>query len=140
MKRCYADLHCFAVSSDLKEAAQLISKAAELGYHLVGVPFLPSSSEEEIDKVRKLCGEWGLDLASRVDLRPKTSSELTRSLRKLRRKFEVVAALCDSKNVARQAAKDRRVDLLSFPSTDPRRRFFDLAEAELASNALASLE
>jgi RNase P/RNase MRP subunit p30 len=47
---------------------------------------------------------------------------------------------CDSKNVSRQAAKDRRVDLLNFPSTDYHRRFFDLAEAELASNSLAVLE
>jgi ribonuclease P/MRP protein subunit RPP1 len=32
------------------------------------------------------------------------------------------------------------VDLLNFPSTDFRRRFFDKAEAELASNSQASLE
>jgi RNase P/RNase MRP subunit p30 len=42
--------------------------------------------------------------------------------------------------VARQAAKDRRVDLLNFPSLDFRNRFFDRAEAELASNGLASFE
>jgi ribonuclease P/MRP protein subunit RPP1 len=42
--------------------------------------------------------------------------------------------------VARQAAKDRRVDLLNFPSLDFRSRFFDKAEAELASNGLTSLE
>jgi RNase P/RNase MRP subunit p30 len=42
--------------------------------------------------------------------------------------------------VARQAAKDRRVDLLQFSVTSLRKRFFDEAEAELASQALASLE
>jgi RNase P/RNase MRP subunit p30 len=42
--------------------------------------------------------------------------------------------------VARQAAKDRRVDLLNFPSLDFHGRFFDKAEAELASHGLASLE
>jgi len=48
--------------------------------------------------------------------------------------------MCESKSVARQAAKDRRVDLLNFPQPDFRRGFFDAAEAELASNCLASLE
>ena len=63
-----------------------------------------------------------------------------RQLRRLRRKFEVVCVYCENKEVARQAAKDRRVDLLNFPSLDFRRRFFDRAEAELASSSLAALE
>jgi RNase P/RNase MRP subunit p30 len=63
-----------------------------------------------------------------------------RQLRRLRRKFEVVCVGCENKAVARQAAKDRRVDLLSFPLMDFRRRFFDRAEAGLACNGLAALE
>jgi RNase P/RNase MRP subunit p30 len=63
-----------------------------------------------------------------------------RQVRRLRRKFEVVCVSCENKAVARQAAKDRRVDLLSFPLLDFRRRFFDRAEAELASNSFAALE
>jgi len=42
--------------------------------------------------------------------------------------------------VARQAAKDRRVDLLCFRSFDPSKRFFDRAEAELASASSAAFE
>ena len=61
-------------------------------------------------------------------------------MRKFRRRFEIICITCDNKEVARQAAKDRRVDLLSFPSLDYRKRFFDRAEAELASNCLAALE
>jgi ribonuclease P/MRP protein subunit RPP1 len=53
---------------------------------------------------------------------------------------EIIAVVCESKEVARQAAKDHRVDLLNFPATDPRRRFFDKAEAELASSSVAALE
>jgi RNase P/RNase MRP subunit p30 len=75
-----------------------------------------------------------------VDLRPRSPNELLRQLRRLRRKFEVVCVMCESKAVARQAAKDRRVDLLNFPLLDFRRRFFDRAEAELARNGLAGLE
>ncbi|PVX27757.1 MAG: hypothetical protein CW716_00705 [Candidatus Bathyarchaeum sp.] len=71
---------------------------------------------------------------------PRNSNELLQSLRRYRRKFEVIAVRCDTKDVARQAAKDRRVDLLQFSVTSLRKRFFDEAEAELASQALASLE
>ncbi|NIR17576.1 hypothetical protein GWN63_03345, partial [Candidatus Bathyarchaeota archaeon] len=88
----------------------------------------------------KLCKDRDLELITRVDLAPRTSKELLRKLRRLRRKFEVVAVVCDSKSVARQAAKDRRVDLLSFPPRKAHNRFFDRAEAELASNALSCLE
>ena len=63
-----------------------------------------------------------------------------RFLRKFRRKFEVICIICDSKEVARQAAKDRRVDLINFPSLDYHKRFFDRAEAELASCSLTGLE
>jgi len=48
--------------------------------------------------------------------------------------------MCESKQIARQAAKDRRVDILNFPSHGRRKRFFDNAEAELASEALGYLE
>jgi RNase P/RNase MRP subunit p30 len=67
-------------------------------------------------------------------------SQLKHDLRRLRRKYEILAVFCENKNVARQAAKDRRVDVLNFPFPDFRRCFFDQAEAELAASALASLE
>ena len=81
-----------------------------------------------------------MDFVSRADFYPRTENDLTHFLRKFRRKFEVICITCDSKEVARQAAKDRRVDLLSFPSLDYHKRFFDRAEAELASCSLAALE
>jgi len=90
--------------------------------------------------MRNVCRDLRVDLVSRVDLRPRNPDELLKDLRRYRRQFEIVAVLCDSKPVARQAAKDRRVDLLNFPQIDFRRRFFDLAEAELASQGLACLE
>jgi len=75
-----------------------------------------------------------------VDLTSKTPRQLLDELRHFRRRFEVVSVVCTSKAVARQAAKDRRVDLLSFPAMSSRGRFFDRAEAELASQASSSLE
>jgi RNase P/RNase MRP subunit p30 len=81
-----------------------------------------------------------MDFVSRVDFHPRTENDLIHFLRKFRRRFEVISITCDTKEVARQAAKDRRVDLLNFPSLDYHKRFFDRAEAELASGSLSSLE
>jgi len=139
MKRIYADLHLCTDLKDLQHISRMINKSSMLGYRLIAIPF-PSKYPGEIEQFKDLCKEVGIDLASRLDLKPRTPDELMRSLRMFRRKFEIIAVICGSKNVARQAAKDRRVDLLNFPSLDFHKRFFDEAEAELASNSLASLE
>jgi ribonuclease P/MRP protein subunit RPP1 len=140
MKRTYTDLHLCPVSRNQEQISRLANEASRLGYRRVALAFPPESPEIEIQRLRNICQETGIDLVSRVDLKPRAPSELVRQLRKLRRRFEIVAVLCESKNVSRQAAKDRRADLLNFPQLDFRRRFFDKAEAELASGGLASLE
>jgi RNase P/RNase MRP subunit p30 len=140
MKRVYADLHLCANVNDLSHVKRLASRASMLGYGLIGMSFLPRTAEQQVKQIQEICKEVGMELVSRVDLKPHTPEELLRDLRKLRRRFEVVAVTCQAKTVARQAAKDRRVDLLNFPQPDFRRAFFDMAEAELASNSLASLE
>lgn len=140
MKRAYADLHLLPNPKDLEKVSRIVNKASELGYKVIAISLPQNFKQEEIQKLKDLCTESGIDFVSRVDLKPRSPKELIRDLRKLRRKFELIAVLCESKSVARQAAKDRRVDLLNFPSTDFRKRFFDKAEAELASNALAALE
>jgi len=140
MKRAFADLHLRLNGKDEAATQMMLKKAAALGYKLVSMPCQPEIRAEETAKLKDTCKEAGMDFASRVDLRPRTPDELLSQLRRLRRKFEVICVLCESKEVARQAAKDRRVDLLSFPLLDFRKRFFDRAEAELASSSLATLE
>jgi len=140
MTRTFADLHLCANPKESEGLSKMASKAAKLGYTLMGVPLSPEKCEEEYSKLRNLDNADRGDFASRVDLKPKSQNELIRLLRKLRRKFEVVCVMCENKEVARQAAKDHRVDLLSFPSIDFRRNYFDRAEAELASNSSAALE
>jgi RNase P/RNase MRP subunit p30 len=140
MKRIYADLHLRLNSKESEHFSQIINKASRLGYRLISLAFPSNLAEEEIRRLVDVCKEAKIDLASRVDLKPRTPKELIHGLRRFRRRFEIVAVICESKNVARQAAKDRRVDLLNFPSLDFRSRFFDKAEAELASKSLASLE
>jgi RNase P/RNase MRP subunit p30 len=140
MNRTFADLHLRVNSKDIMQTQKFVIKAYDLGYKLIAKSLAPETRPEEIQKLKSLCKEVGVDYVSRVDLRPRSQDELLSLLRKLRRKFEVICINCENKEVARQAAKDRRVDLLNFPLLDYRRRFFDRAEAELASTACAAFE
>jgi ribonuclease P/MRP protein subunit RPP1 len=140
MNRTFADLHLRVNSTDIIQTPKFIMKAYNLGYKLIAIPLAPETRLEEIQKLKSLCEEVGVDYVSRVDLRPRSQDELLSLLRKLRRKFEIICIYCENKEVARQAAKDRRVDLLNFPLLDYKRRFFDRAEAELASTACAGFE
>lgn len=140
MKHCFVDLHLQPNLSDMEKTRSMLAKASELGYRLVAVPLPTVSTEIFAKKLAAICQEAELDFASRLDLKPKTPKELLQQLRRFRRKMEVIAVVCESKTVARQAAKDHRVDILNFPATDPHGRFFDKAEAELASNSTAAME
>jgi len=140
MKKIFADLHLRLNMKDSASASRVINKTAKLGYRLIAVPVTPETSQDETAKLQSICDEAKVDLATRIDIKPRTQNELTYQLRRLRRKFEVICVTCENKEVARQAAKDHRVDLLNFPSTDFRRRFFDRAEAELAHKSTAALE
>ncbi|MEM2102769.1 MAG: RNase P subunit p30 family protein [Candidatus Bathyarchaeia archaeon] len=139
MKKFY-DLHLRVPLEDFDLTERMINKASKMGYSGVGIPLPAHTSNETVSKLQRLCDLVGIDFVTRADFVPKSASDLLSLLRRFRRKFELISVLCLSKTVARQAAKDRRVDLISFPSTDVKKRFFDTAEAELAANALASFE
>lgn len=140
MKRVFSDLHLRVNPTDAAATNRAITKAAQLGYRAIGIPLAATVGNEQIRNLKTQCSQVGLDFVSRVDFKPRNQEDLTRFLRKVRRRFEIICIICDNKEVARQAAKDRRVDLLSFPSLDYHKRFFDRAEAELASSCLAALE
>jgi len=136
----FLDLHLRVPLDDFDLAERMIKKASTLGYSGVGIPLPTYASDETVSKLRQLCDAVGVDFVTRADLFPKSINELLSQLRRFRRKFEIISVACLSKAVARQAAKDRRVDVVSFPATDFKKRFFDVAEAELAASALASFE
>jgi RNase P/RNase MRP subunit p30 len=136
----FVDLHLRPNLRSPEHASELLRKSAELGYSTVGIAFAAEVTQKDVDETRELCSRVELDLVTRVNLAPRTAQDLLNCLRHLRGRFEVISVCCYSKEVARQAAKDQRVDLISFSSAEPRRRFFDHAEAELASKASASLE
>jgi RNase P/RNase MRP subunit p30 len=140
MTRAFCDLHLRVNPKDMQATQQLISKAAKFGYSMISVPFTSKFNGEELAKLKELSAVAGIDFVSRADYHPTTENDLTHFLRKFRRQFEIICITCDNKEVARQAAKDRRVDLLNFSSLDFRKRFFDRAEAELVSGCLGALE
>jgi len=138
--RGFVDLHLYLDLKDHDKSRLMIKKSAELGYKIVGVTLPQNFSRSSLEEISKICGEFDLDFVSRIDLEPANTNELLKSLRLLRRSVEILSVKCVSKSVARQAAKDRRVDILSFSPIDVKKRFFDSAEAELASKAGVSLE
>jgi RNase P/RNase MRP subunit p30 len=138
--RRFVDLNLRAPINDLLQTKKMVKNAHELGYSLVAIPLPPYVRQEQIDQLRKICREAKLDFATRVNFFPRTSSELLHSLRRFRRKFEIISVMCPTKDIARQAARDRRVDLLQFSVTNLRKRFFDEAEAKLGSQTFSSLE
>ena len=140
MTRSFADLHLRINPKDKQTTQRAIGKAVQKGYHFISFPFTSGLQEDQVTSLKTMCTQAGLDFVLRADFKPRTQEDLMRFLRKFRRRFEIICIACDSKEVARQAAKDRRVDFLNFPSLDYHKRFFDRAEAELASNSLAALE
>ena len=140
MKRVFADLHLRLNPNDPAYAARILIKAASLGYGLVAVPISPITHMQDREKIIEICKSVNIDFVSRVNLQARTRDQLMNQLRKLRRKYEVICVSCENRQVARQAAKDRRVDLISFPSVDYSRRFLDKSEAELIHSGLAAWE
>lgn len=137
--RKFVDLHLAPKLKDENEVRQLIVRAIELDYRRIGISAPPGTNKRYIRKLRE-DADLNVDLVSRVDITCTTPKSLLKALRQVRRRFEVVAVTCLTKSVARQAAKDHRVDLVNFPYTDLKRRFFDKAEAELASGSYCALE
>ena len=136
----FSDLHLCVPLKDSEGTRRMIEKSSELGYSQIGVSFPAGIKRDAVQQVRQVTESLGMDLVTRLDLFPRSPGELLSGLRRFRRDYEIVSVVCGSKPVARQAAKDRRVDLLGFPGLERRQRFFDWAEAELASRSMAALE
>ena len=138
--RFFSDLKLCSYLGQSNHLLEFIEKSAQLRYDSVGITFPLKASEKDVQRVKNLCDNIGINLVTRIDLNPKNPKELLRNLRYNRRKAEIIAVRCYSKGIARQAAKDNRVDLLYFPLLMKRKKYFNRAVAELASKALSSLE
>ncbi len=134
--RKFIDLHLVPGDTDVSES--MLNEASRLGFTGVGLTQDTGNRDSHDYNPR----EDSLDVARRIDLRPRNPNELTSSLRRIRRRFEIIAVECRSKPVARQAARDNRVDILNFPTQiQGRRRVrFDRQEASLASGTNCAYE
>ena len=110
------------------KTAEMLSHANHLGYSAVG------------------CGgdtpsDAPIDVISRLDIAPRSQQDLQRMLKGNKRKYEVISVLCLSKGVARQAAKNPKVDLLRFPRCPSRRTvWLDRQQASLAGEGGCQFE
>ncbi len=84
-----------------EKPGEVISLAKELGFSAIGL----NQKEQTED----------LDVVKRLDLDPRNPNELNRSLRNSRWHNEIITVNCRNKSVARQAGRDNRVDLITFP-------------------------
>lgn len=135
--RNFIDLHLRApVKKENLEA--MLELAIKLGYKGVGLVH----NGQQFNDLKPLTVEKKLDLVSRINIKPMNINELTSSIRRLRKKYEVLAVECRTKKIARQAAKDHRVDILDFPTmvSARSRNLFDRKEAALASDANSAYE
>lgn len=135
--RRFIDLHV-KPPPETNGLQEMLELATNLGFRGLGMV----ADKSFLDSAREMVPDLGLDLVSRTDLRPKSPRDLTASLGRIRGCFEVIAVECQSKAVARQAAKDNRVDILCFPATVQERKKvgFDRHEASLAAGASCSYE
>ncbi|MBS7643393.1 hypothetical protein KEJ26_02255 [Candidatus Bathyarchaeota archaeon] len=113
--RRFVDLHLIPPLKDLSMIKKMANTAVEIGLSTVAFTFPMDTPIDEIEQVRSICREVGVDFASRTDLSQLKPSDLIRALRKIRKKFEIVGVQCVSESIARCAAKDSRVDILNFP-------------------------
>ena len=80
---------------------EILSLAKYLGYTSIGL-----TEKAETNTI---------DIVKRLDLNPKNPNDLLRNLRSQRWKSEIITVNCRTKSVARQAGRDRRVDLINYP-------------------------
>ncbi|MBN1682387.1 hypothetical protein JW865_02405 [Candidatus Bathyarchaeota archaeon] len=129
----YIDLH-LKQPIDVFEAKQMVDLAEILGYSGVA---LAVDNNSKIFKI-----ESKIDIITRLNLSCTTQKQLLDSLNKYRKKFEIISVQSLTKEVARQAAKDHRVDILTFPR-DPLLRknvWLDYRVASLAGDSTCSYE
>jgi len=112
--RKFADLHVKLPDVNdevLKHVGQL---AKDMGTSLFGI-VVPNIDESQLKRIRNIFSDMGVDVASRIDLYPRSRDQLLKDLRQVRKRFEIVAVECRSPSVATVACRDRRVDIVSYP-------------------------
>lgn len=134
MKR-YADLHLSPSLDDVANARSMAEVLGEFDILIVGLVVPPDRLIPTPPSVTAFATA-GLDVAKRLDLKPRSREELLRSLRRFRSKYEIIAVNCSIPSVSRVAVRDRRVDIVRFPNGGQGGGF----RRNLASTCRAALE
>jgi RNase P/RNase MRP subunit p30 len=133
--RLYADLHICPSLDDAANARSMADVLAGVEIAVVGLDVPPERLTPTPPAMNSF-KEAGLDVAKRLNLRPRSREELLKSLRRFRTKYEIIAVNCSAQSVSRVAVRDRRVDIVRFPKEGPGSSF----RRNLASTCRAALE
>jgi len=133
--RTYADLHLCPPLDDLDNARSMAGLLAELQVRLVGL-VVPPERLTPLPAIVELFRTEGIDVAKRLNLRPRSKEELLRSLRRLRGKYELISVECSVPSVSRVAVRDRRVDLVHFAG----REHSNMLRGKVAKTFRAAME
>jgi RNase P/RNase MRP subunit p30 len=133
--RLYADLHLCPPLDDTANARSMGEVLNQLGTAVVGLVVPPDQLAPRPPAMNSL-KDAGIDVAKRLNLRPRSRDELLRNLRRFRAEYEIVAVDCGRQSVSQVAVRDRRVDIVHFPRQGPGSSF----RRNLASTCRAVLE
>lgn len=133
--RLYADLHMCPSLDDVANARSMADVLIGLEIAVVGL-VVPPDQLTPTPPAMNSFKDAGLDVAKRLNLKPRSREELLKSLRRFRTKYEIVAVNCSAQSVSRVAVRDRRVDIVQFPKEGPGASF----RRNLASTCRAALE
>jgi RNase P/RNase MRP subunit p30 len=133
--RNYVDLHLCPTLDDLQNARSMADILSETGTRTVGFVVPPDQLSRE-QPAMNVFKEAGLDVARRLDVRPRSRDQLLRDLQKFRNKYEIIAVECTTSSVSQVAVRDRRVDIVYFPKRERGNRF----RSNLAKTCRAGLE
>jgi RNase P/RNase MRP subunit p30 len=133
--RLYCDLHLCPQLHDTANALSMGEVLSQLGIAVVGLVIPPDQLVPKPPAMNSL-RDAGIDVARRLNLRPRSREELLRSLRRFRAEYEIVAVDCGRQSVSQVAVRDRRVDIVHFPRQGPGSSF----RRNLASTCQAALE
>jgi RNase P/RNase MRP subunit p30 len=133
--RLYADLHLCPQLDDAANARSMGEILNQLGTVLVGL-VVPPNQLTPTPAAMEAFREAGIDVAKRLNLKPRSREELLSGLRRYRSQYEILAVECGRQSVSQVAVRDKRVDIVHFHKQGQRSSF----RRNLARTCRAALE
>lgn len=131
----YTDIHV-DLNVFTEDPKGVINKLRVLGFKSIAITCFKSKIDPILKDILK---KSSLDLAFRIQLESRTRTDLLKKLRISRAKFEIIGVKCLNTEVARVAARDSRVDIISFPIENPSvrlsRKIANICNASVEINA-----